>query len=104
MGTVHYKFTYNSDIDFPDSIDFNGIEANTTIDNKGNFIIEGEVKDVELDEENQLPVYVSSSGRTGRTWQLEVLFDSKKLEIYPIEGTIGNNGFCTINKRYKLQP
>ena len=104
MGKVHYKFTYNSEIDFPESIEFDGISAGIENDNKDNFVIEGDVTGVALDDEESLPVFVSSSGKKGRTWQLEVTFDSKKLLVFPIEGTINDNGFFTLNKRYKLQP
>lgn len=104
MGKVHYKFVYNSEIDFPESIEFDGIPADLKDDTKENFTIEGDVNDAALDSENKLPVFVSSSGRTGRTWNLEVKYDEKKLSIFPILGTIGGNGFYTLNKRYNLIP
>jgi hypothetical protein len=104
MGKVHYKFMYNSEIDFPESIEFDGISADLKNDNNGNYVIEGDVTGAALDENAQLPVFVSSSGRAGRTWLLEVTFNTKKLKEYPIQGTINGNGFYTLNKRYKLQP
>ncbi len=103
MGKVHYKFTFNSEIDLPESISFDHMPANIANDNQGNFVIEGNVEGVALDDNDALPVFVTSSGMAGRTWQLEVTFNTKKLIKFPIEGTIKNNGFCTINKRYKVQ-
>jgi hypothetical protein len=104
MANVKYKFIFNSEIDLPESIEFDGIPADIANDNKGGFIIEGEVTGVSLDSDGKLPVFVTSSGRTGRSWQLEVSFNSKKLLSFPILGTIKNNGFYTLNKRYKIQP
>jgi hypothetical protein len=46
---------FNSEIDFPESIDFDGISANIKEDNKGDFIIEGNVTGVALDDNKKLP-------------------------------------------------
>ena len=103
MAKVIYKFTFNSEIDFPESIEFDGVSADLANDNKGDFIIQGEVTGVALDSNDKLPVFVSSSGRTGASWELEVVFTTKKLKTHPIIGVIKDNGFYTLNRRYKLQ-
>jgi len=103
MAKVIYKFTFNSEIDFPESIEFDGISADIENDNKGDFIIQGEVEEVALDENGKLPIYVSTSGQTGASWELEVTFATRKLNTYPITGTIKGGGFYTLNRRYKLQ-
>jgi hypothetical protein len=104
MGKVHYKFIYNSEIDFPESIEFDAISADLQNDNKGNYIIEGDVGGPALDLQKKLPVFVTSSGQTGRTWQLEVSFNGNKLKKFPIEGTIEGNGFFTLNDRFETSP
>ncbi len=103
MGKVHYKFIYNTEIDFPESIEFDGIKADIDSDNDDNYTIEGDVDGVALDDQSQLPVFVSGSGRTGRSWELEVTFNTKKLKKYPISGIVEENGFYTLNEKYKLQ-
>ena len=102
MGTVKYKFTFNSQIDSPESIRFSGISADLQSDYNGDHTIDGSVEGVLLDGNDRLLVFVSSSGRAGRTWELEVSYNSKKLEKFPIKGTIEGNGFYTLNKRYSL--
>jgi hypothetical protein len=104
MGKVHYKFTYNQEIDFPEAIEFDGISANLKNDNKGNYVIEGDVNGPEMDQQKKLPIFVSSSGRTGRTWQLEVSFNGNKIKKFPIEGSIMGNGFFTLNDRFEISP
>jgi hypothetical protein len=109
MGTTDYKFTFPPGIDMPESIEFDGIRADIETDFKGtdgqgNFEISGEVDDTALDSEGKLPVFVTSSGRTGRTWKMWVKWEKRQLKEYPIKGTIGNNGFCNINNKYKVTP
>ncbi len=109
MGKVRYKFIFPVEIDMPEAIEFDGMPADIQNDykgkdNSGNFIIMGEVDDAELDGDGKLPVFVSSSGKPFRTWEMEVAYNDRKLKEFPIRGTIKNNGFCTVNKRYIVLP
>ncbi len=102
MGTVRYKFTYNAQIDFPETIEFAGKKADLIADStEEGFTIEGNVDNVSLYTDGTLPVYVSTTGMTGRTWELEVTFDGTKIKVFPIKGTI-DGGVLIINKKYKL--
>lgn len=101
MGKVHYKFTYNAQIDFPETIEFAGKKADLDTDSTGSFTIEGDVEDVSLYADGTLPIYVSTTGKTGRTWELEVTFDGTKIKVFPIKGTI-KAGVLIVNKKYKL--
>lgn len=109
MGKVHYKFIFPVEIDMPESIEFDGIPADIQNDfkgkqNSGNFVIMGEVDGAELDEYGKLPVFVSSSGKPFRTWEMEVTYINRKLKEYPIPGTIKSNGFLTVNKSFIVLP
>ncbi len=109
MNKVHYKFVFPVEIEMPESIEFDFKPADIQNDykrkdNSGNFIITGEVDGAELDGDGKLPVYVSSSGKPFRTWELEVTYNDRKLKQYPIRGTIKKNGFYTVNKRYIVLP
>jgi len=102
MGTVTYKFTYNSEIDFPKQISFNGKDADLASDNNFDFTISGKVKDVSLFTDGKLNIYASTSGRAARTWELEVTYDDRKLSEFPIEGTIKGNGKLILKEGYEL--
>jgi len=104
MGKVNYKFEYNNEIDFPEAIKFDGIDADIAGDKKDGYLVEGEVGGAGLDDNGKLRVFVSSSGRAGRTWKLSAKYNGKELEKYPIEGTIETNGFYTENNRYGVKP
>ena len=104
MGKVHYKFTYNDTIDFPGKITFGGQAADLIKDKQEGYLIEGDVDDVFLRvTDKKLNVYVESTGRAFQTWELEVTFEGKETETFPIKGTLDANGNFTLNKNYKIK-
>lgn len=109
MGKVHYRFVYNQEIDPPASIEFDTMPADLEADKQdGKFEFEGYVEGAEtvLDTatgKRKLLVYVKSSGRVGRSWDLHVTFEGKELEKFPITGTIGGNGYRVINDSYAVK-